>query len=133
MSDGGGTTFNQGNQQVGQQTNVGGDMTVVGDFKVGDVALNQGSSSEDVRKALLALIDELAKLQGVPESSRGEIKQELESAADEAIAPEGSKDAFPGRLQRIKQKLEGISGVAGGALALAKTVAAIAGVLGLAL
>lgn len=130
---GGGTTFNQQNQQVGQQTNVGGDMSVAGDIKVGDVVLSQGSSSEDVRKALLAVIEELTKLQGVPDASRGEIEQELESAANEAIAPEGSKDAFPSRLQRIKQKLEGVSGVAEGALALAKTVVAIAGIVGLAL
>lgn len=93
----------------------------------GDLILTKTSTREDLAKALIDLKAELAAIGDIPDDDRRLLEQEADAAAADAKRPEVPKEQVVSRLDRIRERLSALGGVASGALDLAKTVAAIAG------
>jgi hypothetical protein len=72
---------------------------------------------------------EITAMHDLPDDDRRALEREVETPATEAMRPEAPKDQVGGRLERIKDRLAGLDGVAAGALSLAKAVAGIAALI----
>ena len=116
----GGPTFDQ------RDWDVRGDVYNV----AGDLLLTKESSKEDLAAAVAAVRAELSGLANLPDEDRREIDQELAAAADEAIKPEAEPDRIKSRLERVRDRLESLDGIAAGALNVAKTAGRIAAWVG---
>jgi len=95
----------------------------------GDLILHKGSSREDIAEALDGVRAEIAAMHDLPEDDRRALEREVETAAAETKQPDVPKDQIEGRLERIKDRLAALDGVAAGAMSLAKTVAGIAALI----
>jgi len=115
-------TFNQNNQVVGTQTNIGS--------VAGDVTITAQTSQADIAKTIAALKAELAGLSGLPAKARKEVNDALDSAA--AAGP-GSRraevkeklDNSGKTLETFAKQLDGADKVGEKALKLAKTIFSI--------
>lgn len=111
------SVFNQSNWQVS------GDVYNTG----GDLILTKDSSSSDVWSVLDDLKREVTTLTELDEAQRQQILDDLNSAAAEARKPNPDKHGVVDQLNKAGDTLKAGNSVAKGALALAKTVASIAG------
>ncbi|MGO9444714.1 MAG: hypothetical protein ACLPXB_08045 [Thiobacillaceae bacterium] len=119
------TTFNQGGQTVGNQTNVG---SVAGDLNIGHIGAQ--TSQAEMSKTIAAMKAELAGLQGIPPDVRAQLNDALDSASNVNPSPQHENvklklDNAGKALSGVAAQLEGTDDVAQKAFKLAKTVFSI--------
>ena len=91
----------------------------------GDVTLTYGSSPAELVQAIRSTLAELDREDRIDEAEKAAVRQELAAAEQLAHDPHANKDELKERLGRAKGRLDGLTGVAGSALAVGKAVAAI--------
>ncbi|SEH03918.1 hypothetical protein SAMN05444920_1489 [Nonomuraea solani] len=106
--------FEQHFGHVGEVYNVGGNLY-----------LSKDSSAKDFAAAVARIRAELAEL-SIPEADRGEIDAELGETLAQADADKPDTDQVVGRLERIKARLESMSGVGAAVLGVATAVGNLA-------